>query len=156
MTSHSNSTYKHIRSEMAAVLGPNEALPNHIQQYLAITWLVFHVVRAKQTHGTIGRVARQRSCKHASLTREDGVFRGFHTEDLSWTQSTLRVNQFSIGDSHGKFVVEEELEVSPWRLNVWFEDFMSAVVQLYLECDSYSSCVKIRSQETDRENFAEE
>jgi hypothetical protein len=26
---------------------------------------------------------------------------------------------------------------------VWFEGFMYAVVQWYLECDSYSSCVKI-------------
>jgi hypothetical protein len=60
--------------------------------------------------------------------------------------------QFSVGDSHGTFVVEDEL----WRLNVWFEDFMCAVVQWYVECDSYSSCVKIRCQKTDRENFAEE
>jgi hypothetical protein len=28
------------------------------------------------------------------------------------------------GESHGKFVVEEELEVGLWRLNVWFEDFI--------------------------------
>jgi hypothetical protein len=35
-------------------------------------------------------------------------------------------------------------------------DFVCAVVQSYLECDSYSSCVKIRCQETDRENFTEE
>jgi hypothetical protein len=62
----------------------------------------------------------------------------------------------SVGDIHGKFVVEEELDVGLWRFNVWFEGFTSAVVQWYLECDSYSSCVKIRCQETDRENFAEE
>jgi hypothetical protein len=43
-----------------------------------------------------------------------------------------------------------------WRLNVWIEDFMCAVVQWYLEWDSYSSCVKIRCQETDRENFVQE
>jgi hypothetical protein len=57
------------------------------------------------------------------------------------------VCQFSVGHSHGKFVVEE-LEVGQWWLNVWFADFMCAVVQWYLECDSYSSCVKIRCQET--------
>jgi hypothetical protein len=28
------------------------------------------------------------------------------------------------GDNHRKFVVEEELEVGLWRLNVWLEDFM--------------------------------
>jgi hypothetical protein len=64
-------------------------------------------------------------------------------------------SQFSVGDSHGKFVVEE-LEVGLWRLNVWFEEFMYAVVQWYPECGSYSSCVKIRCQETDKENFAKE
>jgi hypothetical protein len=36
-------------------------------------------------------------------------------------------SQFSVGDSHGKFVVGEELEVSLWRFNMWFEDFMCAV-----------------------------
>jgi hypothetical protein len=36
---------------------------------------------------------------------------------------------FSVGDGQGKFVVEEELEVDQWRLSVWFEDFMCAVVQ---------------------------
>jgi hypothetical protein len=62
----------------------------------------------------------------------------------------------SVEDSHEKFVVGEEFEVSLWRLNVWFEDFMCAVVQWYLEWDSYSSCVKIRCQQTNRETFAEE
>jgi hypothetical protein len=64
--------------------------------------------------------------------------------------------QSSVGDSHEKFVVEEELEVGMWRLNMWIEGFICAVVQWYLECDSYSSCFKIRCQETDREIFAEE
>jgi hypothetical protein len=58
--------------------------------------------------------------------------------------------------SVGKFLVEEELEVGLWRHNLWFEDFMCAVLQWYLECYGYSSCVKIRCQETDRENFTEE
>jgi hypothetical protein len=99
--------------------------------------------------------ARQRSCKHATLTTEDGVFHGIHEEESSWRQSALPVSQFSVGDSHEKFVVEEELEVDLWRLNMWFEDFMCAVVQWYLECDSYSSHVKICCQEKDRVNFAE-
>jgi hypothetical protein len=59
-------------------------------------------------------------------------------------------SQFSVGDIHGNFLVEE---VSLWRLNVWFEDFMCAIVQWYLQCDSYSSCVKIRCWETVRENL---
>jgi hypothetical protein len=57
--------------------------------------------------------------------------------------------------SHEKLVIEEELEVIQQRFNVWFEVFMCAVAQWYLECDSYSSCVKIHCQETDSENFAE-
>jgi hypothetical protein len=110
-------------------------------------------------------IDRQLSCKHASLTKENSVFRGVRAEELSWRQFALRVSQFSVGDSHGKFVVEEELEVGLWRLNVWIENFMCAVVQWYLECavvqwylecDNYSSCIKIRCQETDRENFAKE
>jgi hypothetical protein len=64
-------------------------------------------------------------------------------------------SQFSVWDSHEKLVIEE-LKVHLWRLTVWFDDFMCAVVQWYLECDGYSSCVKIRCQETDRKNFAEE
>jgi hypothetical protein len=67
-------------------------------------------------------------CKHASLTKEDGVFREVRAEELSWRQSALRVSQLSVGDSHGKFVVEEELEVGLCRLNMWFEGFMCAVV----------------------------
>jgi hypothetical protein len=29
------------------------------------------------------------------------------------------------GDSHGKLVAEEELEVSPWILCVWLEDLVT-------------------------------
>jgi hypothetical protein len=68
-------------------------------------------------------------------------------DELSWRYSALPVSEVSVGDSHGKFVVEEELEVDLLRFNLWIEDFMCAVVQWYLECDSYSSCVKIRCQE---------
>jgi transposase len=46
--------------------------------------------------------------------------------------------------------------VSLWRLNVWFEDFIFAVVQWYLECNGYSSCVKMLCQETDSENIVKE
>jgi hypothetical protein len=99
-------------------------------------------------------IARQRSCKHAYLQKRRCFpwcpCKGIILKTISAT------SQFSVGDSHGKFVVEEELEVGLWRLNVFFEDFMCAVVQWYLECDSYSSCVKIRCQKTDRGNFAEE
>jgi hypothetical protein len=38
--------------------------------------------------------------------------------------------------------------ISLWRLNLWFEDFICALVQWYLEYDSFSC------QETDTENFA--
>jgi hypothetical protein len=114
-----------------------------------------HVPAEANARNNRTSIATQRSCKYASLTIEDGVFRGVCAEEFSWSQSELQV-QFSVGHGRGKFVVEEELEVGLWRLNVWFEDFVCAVVQWYPECYSYSSCVKIRCQETDKENFAEE
>jgi hypothetical protein len=52
----------------------------------------------------------------------------------------LRWVQLTVGDSHGKLAVEEELEVSLWRLNVWLEDLFTVEV-LYISC-----------QETDSEN----
>jgi hypothetical protein len=113
-------------------------------------------LRQANTRNNRTSISKQRSCKHISLTKEYCVSRGVRAEMLSWRQSALRINQFSVGDSHGKFVVEEELEVGQWTLNVWFEDFVYAAVQWYLECNSYSSCVTIRCQETDKENFAEE
>jgi hypothetical protein len=69
-------------------------------------------------------IARQRNSKYASLAKEGGVFRGIRAEELSWRQSALAVSQFSVGNSHGKFVVEEEFEVGQWGLNVRFEDFI--------------------------------
>jgi hypothetical protein len=36
--------------------------------------------------------------------------------------------------SHGKFVVEDKLEVGLWRRNEWFEDFTCAVAQWFWEC----------------------
>jgi hypothetical protein len=60
-------------------------------------------------------IARQRSCKHACLTKEDDVLSGVRAEEVSWRQSALAVSQFSAGESHGKFVIEEELEVDLWR-----------------------------------------
>jgi hypothetical protein len=67
----------------------------------------------------------------------------------------LRELDWRVEVSHGKFVVEVELEVGLWRLNVWFENFVRAVTQWYWECviywDFYSSCVKICWQEADSE-----
>jgi hypothetical protein len=45
------------------------------------------------------------------LTIEEGVFRVVRAEEMSLRQSALHI-QFLAGDSHGKFVVAEELEVS--------------------------------------------
>jgi hypothetical protein len=59
--------------------------------------------------------------------------------ELGWRVKS----QLPVGHSHEEFIVEEELDVSLWRLNEWFEDFMCAVVQWYLECEHYSSCIKI-------------
>jgi hypothetical protein len=59
-----------------------------------------------------------------------------------------------------ELLVQSELEQRVEKItrsHMWFEDFMCALVQWYLECDSYSSCVqKIRCQETVIEIFAEE
>jgi hypothetical protein len=100
-------------------------------------------------------ITAQQSCKHAFLTIGDRVFREVRVVELS-CQSALGVSQFSVGDGHWNFVVQEELEVGLWTLNAWSEDFICAVVQWYLECDSRSSCVKICCQETDRGSFAGE
>jgi hypothetical protein len=48
-------------------------------------------------------IARQRSCKHEYITKEDGVFREVRAEELSRRQSALRVSKFSVGDSHGSW-----------------------------------------------------
>jgi hypothetical protein len=37
-------------------------------------------------------IARKRSCKHASVTKEDGVFGGVRAEELPWRQWALRVS----------------------------------------------------------------
>jgi hypothetical protein len=42
-------------------------------------------------------------------------------------------SEFSVEDSHGKFVV--------WRLGVWLEDFIH--VECVIQWDCYSSCVLI-------------
>jgi hypothetical protein len=39
-------------------------------------------------------------------------------ENKNWRSTT----EFSVGDGHRKLVVEEELEVSLWRLSVWLQD----------------------------------
>jgi hypothetical protein len=43
--------------------------------------------------------------------------------------------QLSVGYSHGKLVVEEELEVSLWRLSVWLEDLVT--VRLLIPLPGY-------------------
>jgi ABC-type Fe3+-citrate transport system substrate-binding protein len=50
-----------------------------------ITWKQFlHAVRTEQKRGVKRKYfARQRSCKHASTTMEDGVFRGIRAKELS-------------------------------------------------------------------------
>jgi hypothetical protein len=52
-------------------------------------------------------IARERSCKHAIFTKEDGVFRRVRAEEFSWRQSALRVSQLPVGHSHWKFAVKK-------------------------------------------------
>jgi hypothetical protein len=46
------------------------------------------------------------------------------TDRQSQCDFDFEFSQFSVGDSHGKFIVEEELEVDLWRRKVWLEDFI--------------------------------
>jgi hypothetical protein len=49
------------------------------------------------------------------------------TAEYNGVQQRVReweLSQLSVGDSHGKLVVEEELEVSLWRLSVWLDDLV--------------------------------
>jgi hypothetical protein len=64
--------------------------------------------------------------------------------------STLILNsQLSVGDSHGKSVAEEELEVSLWRRSVWLE--VLVIVMLFnfvtrlrlMETENLSACVTV-------------
>jgi hypothetical protein len=41
------------------------------------------------------------------------------------TVQEWELSQLSVEDSHKKLVVEEELEVSLWRLSVWLEDLLT-------------------------------
>jgi hypothetical protein len=82
--------------------------------------------------------ARQRSCKHASLTK-DGVFRKVRAEELSWRQSALRVESLLGRRQPRKFVVEE-LEVGLWRqrmnwkVHICCSAVISGVWQLQFLC----------------------
>jgi hypothetical protein len=49
--------------------------------------------------------------------------------------------QLSVGESHGKFVVEQEVEASLWKLNVRLEDLVT--VRLF----------KFRYQDTTSEDW---
>jgi hypothetical protein len=47
-----------------------------------------------------------------------------------WSLSCRSTEEYelSVGDGHGKLVVEEELEVSLWRLSVWLKDFVTVTL----------------------------
>jgi hypothetical protein len=54
------------------------------------------------------------------------------TESREWEYNEVQQSvqewegkQLPVGDNHGKLVVEEELEVSLWRLSVWLEDVVT-------------------------------
>jgi hypothetical protein len=70
------------------------------------------------------------SCAPAGARRQDGqtdwpsVAMWLWLEHQQFSSVQFSSVQFSVGDSHEKFVVEEELEVDLWRLDVWIEDFV--------------------------------
>jgi hypothetical protein len=45
--------------------------------------------------------------------------------EVQQTVQDWELSQLSAGDSHGKLVVEEELEFNLWRLGVWLEDLVT-------------------------------
>jgi hypothetical protein len=114
------------------------------------TWQAKHIHKRQTQHkdyyrkGSVGG-------KKISDRGSQGAWRQDKLIDWPWSELELVVDSVEL--SHGKFVVEEELEIGLQILNMWFEDLMCVVVQWYLECDSYNSCVKIRCQETDRETL---
>jgi hypothetical protein len=59
-------------------------------------------------------VVRELLWNHESWERG---YNGVQPRVREWELSQLLVE-----DNHGKLVVEEELEVSLWRLSVWLED----------------------------------
>jgi hypothetical protein len=52
----------------------------------------------------------------------------------------MRIESDFIRKSHGKLVVEEELEVSLWRLSVWLEDLVT---------DCFNSVARVRLMKTE-------
>jgi hypothetical protein len=50
--------------------------------------------------------------------------------------------QLSVGGSHGKFVVEEELEAGLWRLSVWLEDSVTVRLPL-VKTGNPSACATV-------------
>jgi hypothetical protein len=74
-------------------------------------------------NGSVNTFPRVGPCYESGevINNRDGVFCGVHAEELTWKQQALRVSHFSVVDSNGKFVLEEELEVDLWRLKVWLK-----------------------------------
>jgi hypothetical protein len=70
----------------------------------------------------------------------DSVFRGIRAKELPWKQTALRISsEFSVEDSHGKFV-------DLCRLGVWLEDFIhvqyfECVIKWH--CYTRSSCILV-------------
>jgi hypothetical protein len=85
---------------------------------------VSHIVQSIYCNGFDQLVARQQLCKHGPTRKQDdsSKLEEYSSYELrvvvAAKASEKQASQFSIGDSHGKFVVEVELEVGLWRLDV--------------------------------------
>jgi hypothetical protein len=86
----------------------------------------------KQVHAEVNArknrtsIAKQWSCKHASLTTEDGVFRGVCAEEFSWRQSALQV-QCSAAEctrTRMEHVLSELWRLAEYRLGQRFTQWL--------------------------------
>jgi hypothetical protein len=134
-----------------------------------------HIPVATNTHAPIEEpVSKQRIGKHSvirvlleTVLSVRSVQSGYK-EEFSWEEIVefrdaslqgyelgTRGRELSRVSGVGSCQVTMESSEFSWELKVqqWKEDFTCVVVQWYLECviqwDCYSSCVKIRCQETD-------
>jgi hypothetical protein len=107
------------------------------QEWVTVTWCVF----CRQQPG------RQWTGKIANMWHVFSVHGPCWGVTLTLGATTQLIELDSrVEVNHGKFVVEEELEVGVRRRNGWFWNFVCAVVEWYWECvikrDFQSSCVK--------------
>jgi hypothetical protein len=102
---------------------PDESIPHPFTLFFKIHFnivtctpiarqrFVKHILIEGNLRNSRTSIAGQRSCKRASLTIEDCVFRGIRTEETSWRQ--LKVHLWNI--NRIRFVTKQRLASGHWR-----------------------------------------